>query len=340
MLISCKVSNALITFLERRGSDLEALFESFDLPAELLRDSSAWCDAQAMEGFLQALDVQFNDVVEGSLLTEAGHQSRELFAWGVLDSVLRMVQSPKDIFTQPDRFLAYFISPPPPVAALKRFDEGVQFDVPLSRGEYPFFTEYLCAAMESLPTYVHQPHFKVSWEGHTLRAQWSLSQPTMLDEGDSLNRQLEPEMVRRMLSDLEEQQRKLEKAQKELVEKELEIEKLRGSFSEHAPEVPQDALAASLQDLYTLRDYWLRASQLITLLVKQGRMDGQVREAMRRVDWEKVVMDSPHLIHKASGFLQSLHARSTEPAPSPKPKGASSKNRDSAGPNLTLPLNS
>lgn len=335
MLLSCKVSNAVINFLERRGSDLESLFESFDLPGELLRDSSCWFEAKALEGFLQALDVQFNDLSEGSLLTEAGHASPELYSWGVLDNVLRMVQSPKDIFTQPERFLAYFISPPPPVAGLKRLSDGVEFDVPLSRSEYPYFTEYLCAAMESLPTYVRQPHFKVTWEGHTLRVQWSVSQTTMLDE-DQFKHQLQPEMVHRVMRDLEDQQRRLEKAQRDLRAKELEVEKLRSEPQESF--LPTEELSQALQDLYTLKDYWLRATQMVTLLVKQDRMDGQVREAMRRVDWERIVVDTPHIIQRASEVLQSLRSSST----ASKRGVAPIRIRENAPTvqNLTLPLDS
>lgn len=333
MLISCKVSNAFIKFLEQRGGDLEGLFESFDLPAELLRDPSGWVDAKAMEGFLHALDVQFGDISEGSLTTEAGHLSQELSAWGVLDSVLRMVQSPKDIFTQPDRFLAYFISPPLPLEGLRHLDEGVEFEVPLSRDEFPYFTEYLSAAMESLPTYVQQPLFKVTWTGHTLSVQWTISQTTLLGGGDAEGRQLEPEMVRRVLLDLEDQQRKLEEVQKKLYEKEAEVERLRLSS---APRLngAGPTLSSALQDLYTLRDYWLRATQLITLLVNQGRLDRQVREAMHRVDWESVVLEAPHLLQKASGALQSLHLQSLDTVPAP----ASQPNSEKPSTNLTLPL--
>src|SRR5690606_23156667 len=178
-------------------------------------------------------------------------------------------------------------------------------------------------------------HFKVTWEGHTLRVQWSVSQTTMLDE-DQFKHQLQPEMVHRVMRDLEDQQRRLEKAQRDLRAKELEVEKLRSEPQESF--LPTEELSQALQDLYTLKDYWLRATQMVTLLVKQDRMDGQVREAMRRVDWERIVVDTPHIIQRASEVLQSLRSSST----ASKRGVAPIRIRENAPTvqNLTLPLDS
>ena len=52
---------------------------------------------------------------EESLITAVGHQCKDLRAWGVLDSVIKMMQKPQDLFLQPHRLLSYFVSPAPPV---------------------------------------------------------------------------------------------------------------------------------------------------------------------------------------------------------------------------------
>ncbi|MBY0385968.1 hypothetical protein K2X05_12485, partial [bacterium] len=99
MLISCKVSNSVLTFLDRQGRDLSSLFQAVDVPEEFLRDPACWLEAEKMENLLKEIDQQFTDIPDEYVL-EVGRQNEQLRAWGVLDSVLKMVESPLDIYCQ------------------------------------------------------------------------------------------------------------------------------------------------------------------------------------------------------------------------------------------------
>jgi len=340
VLFSCKISHAVLLQLERQSEDLEyferTLYEKFDLPPiEFLRDPSCWLKSKQMEDFLDHVSTQYKSSVEdSSLLTLIGHQSKDLRAWGVLDSVLRMLQSPQDVFLQPQRFLSYFVSPPPPVANVKRLETSVLLDLPIAAHEFPRVVEYLKAAIESLPTYLGQSLAHVTWEDSHLSIEWCTRQANLLVEIQD-EKALHPELVQSILRDLESSQKQIEQLQLSLRSKTEEIEQLRKNVIVSGPpkdeaspklelsthELKTETLVAdeteelnslelpaalppdtfeiklqeSLQKLYRLADYMARSQQLVTMLVAQNRTTPQVKEAMRRVDWERV--QSSSLLH-------------------------------------------
>jgi len=61
-----------------------------------------------VEKFIAAMDREFGNIFHDSLPKLVGHECHELRAWGVLDSVIRMMQKPQDLFLQPHRFLKLF----------------------------------------------------------------------------------------------------------------------------------------------------------------------------------------------------------------------------------------
>ncbi|MEK6627116.1 MAG: hypothetical protein AABY53_00685, partial [Bdellovibrionota bacterium] len=105
MHFSCKITHAILTHLESEKVDLSAYFSETEIPWELLRDSSYWMRAPDMEAFLERL------ALRSETLVAAGHKTPKTRVWGVLDSVLRMMPQPQEIFHQPEKFLSYFISP-------------------------------------------------------------------------------------------------------------------------------------------------------------------------------------------------------------------------------------
>ncbi len=107
--------------------DLQRLFELTDLPSEFLKDPSGWFPAGDIERFLNIIDNEFSASFNESLPVLVGHQCSELRAWGVLDSVIRMMSQPQDLFLQPQRFISYFVSPAPPIANLVRQLDSVSF---------------------------------------------------------------------------------------------------------------------------------------------------------------------------------------------------------------------
>lgn len=336
MHVSCKISASVLTYLDRRGADLEFLFDSFELPVELLKDSTGWLEADTMERFLEMTEKKFEPfAADESLLASVGHRAPELKSWGVLDSVLRMMQKPQDIFLQPTRLLSYFIAPEPPVELHKRDEQGVSWQIPISSFQYPRTTEYLASAFESLPTYVGRSQCDVRWEDSTLFIKWGEKQASLVDDGD---RSLNPQLVAAIVKDLEVAQKDLEDRTREVAELRAEVQRLQGTGQpvsatpssqgillavEPSPDkvtvVSQPLPAISvrgyqnieraLQQIYRYNDYMVRAQQLITLLIGKERQAPQIREALKRTDWEFIRTEYPHI---AKEIIQLLQAVRTE----------------------------
>jgi hypothetical protein len=332
VLFSCKITHSVITYLDRRGEDLEALYDRCDWPSEFLRDPSSWLEADKMEALLKQIDYEYSRNAQGaqaqgeeSLIVSVGHQCKDLRAWGVLDSVLRMVQAPKDLFAQPERFLSYFISPAPPLGEVRRDHESVSFVLPVSDMQFPFVTQYLRAALEALPTYISKPMASVIWDNSRVTISWSEQQTSLFGEAQAADLSLHPELVRNILLNLESSQKQLDELQRNCLAKDREIEELKKRLAEPAPLLPpaSDLPAVSAQllpsgeqleahvgevlhELYRLGDYVARGHQLVTLLIGQGRNTPQIQEAMRRVNWDFVSTQGPLLVKWAVGELQKI----------------------------------
>jgi signal transduction histidine kinase len=331
VLFSCKITHSILTSLERRGEDLSVFYEKCDWPPEFLRDSSSWLEAEKMELLLQMVDREYgrnstNPASDEPLIVSVGHHCKELRSWGVLDSVLRMVQTPKDLFSQPERLVSYFISPAPPIGELIRANDSVGFVLPVSEVQFPFVTSYLCAAFEALPTYINKPMASVRWENSRVAISWSENQTSLFNETQNAELSLHPELVRSIVMNLESSQKELEETKKALHSKERELLELRAiqalpknniQPSAAAKEEPKVAdfleglqrellapVAFVLNDLYRVGDYVARAQQLVTLLIGQGRATPQVQEAMRRVDWTFVAEETPRVIRHSVSALQ------------------------------------
>lgn len=297
-------------FLDRSGQDLERLYELTDVPTEFLRDSSCWIPAAEVEQFLSKIDKEYGPAFNESLSSIVGHQCNELRAWGVLDSVIRMMSQPQDLFLQPHRFISYFVSPAPPIAHLIREADMVSFDIPISDQEFPFVTEFLRAAMEVLPRYLNHQAASVVWKGNRLTINWSQSQGKFLEDED-LKPNFKPELVQSLMDALEESQRQLEDLKRKLNQNQ-QVQ----TVSEIDPEFQQNMRAYVVKvrgHLMKLADYLVRSQQLVTLLVGQNRMDRQVQEAMRRVDWDYIKSQSSpvaqEIVDLLTDFEHELSAR-------------------------------
>lgn len=328
MLLSCKITNSVLTYFEQKGEDLSYLLESTTLPEEFLRDSSYWMNAAEMENFLAvalARSQRGEQTNEGNVFELMGHAGPELRAWGVLDSVLRMMPRPQEILAQPERFLSYFISPAPPIDNLVHSETGVAFDLPVSADQYPLATSYLRAAFESLPLYVGQAQGICSWEGIHLKINWTSEQKSIFADSDP-GRQISPELLRSIVGSLEKHQRELEEKNRELqsrneqlIKTQAEMEKAVGtaltmeSFANNPVRnldfIDESSLNVLGANLSKISDYMVRAQQLITLLVAQNRMTPSVKEAMRRVDWEKVKTQFPLAVHESRDILEKTKTK-------------------------------
>lgn len=330
MHFSCKITNAVLTILEDQGEDLTPLYEQTHLAVELLRDSSYWVSAPDMELFLEmALRLPLKQ--DGNVLQRAGHEGPTLRAWGVLDSVLRMMPRPQEIFNQPEQFLSYFISPKPPIDNLRKDANSISFDLPLQADQYPLVTTYLKAAFESLPVYVGQPLARCEWQGITITLNWSTQQSTIFAD-EAIGHQVSPDLFQSLIDDLQRTQREREDLQKyvgDLEEKirDYEAQKLQqvalaphdDSSAQKSSLLPHEGSLSHLnfdsqspgyvlnQNLARMHDYMVRAQQLITMLVAQGKMTPAVKEAMRRVDWEHVKTQYPRTVFESMELVKKAN---------------------------------
>ena len=323
MLFSCKITNSVILYLDRRGEDLEFLYDKCDWPVEFLRDPSSWLEADKMENLLAQVSEDCSRRWQSaeSVMDTVGHHCKDLRSWGVLDSVLRMVQTPKDLFSQIERFLSYFVSPAPPLGDIRRSSDSVSFVLPVSEMQFPHVTSYLRAALEALPTYINKPMANVTWDNSRVTITWSEPQASLFGEGERTDLSLHPELVSNILQNLESYQKQLEEMKRSLFDKNQEIERLRLEVgtayvtggSPAAKTGVNGQIDEALHDLYRLGDYIARGTQLITLLIGQGRQTPQVQEAMRRVDWEFVATEGPETVRRTVSKLQKLQERIRNP---------------------------
>lgn len=309
---------------------LEGLYSSFDIPEELLRDPSSWMEAREMENFLRVASNYYQaERAHENLPEQVGHACLNLHSWGVLDSVLRMMDKPQDLYLHPDRFLSYFISPMPPLLSLTQVVEGVEvekssFEISISSFDYPLTTKYLQAALEALPTFFGRENAQVHWTGKTIDINWETKQDSLFETAE-LERNLKPDLVETLMKSLEKKQKELEIKNRELLEKNKLLEETQkklesqykeriyseklSTLSELASSIAHEInnpLAYVMSNMMRINDYFVRAQQLITILIGQDRLTPQVAEAMRRMDWNLIQKDFPEIVKEVHEGLQKV----------------------------------
>ncbi len=343
----------MLRHLENQGRDFAFLYEESVWPIELLEDSSHWIPAPDMESFIQKIchELQLSPEV---FLHQVGMATPQLFAWGVLDSVLRMLPSPKSIFKNPGRFLSYFISPEPPIENLRVTDTEVHFDIPLLAEQYPLVTTYLKSAFSALPLYSGESAGHAEWTGIHFSIKFSQSQPAISLE--ATQKQLSPEMLEDLVEKLQKQQLELEEKNRELQNQNLKLAELYKEMQESATESksvgvadgqPVPLIAAQIstveqevsmgtpawlltQNLAKLHDYMIRAQQLITVLLLEDRNPKAIARVLQKIDWEHVKTQYPQMIADSVKLLRKLSHQDSPFGPSqvfaPVPTKAESPN--------------
>lgn len=304
MNLSCKLTHTVLLELEVRGEDITPLLLSVGLPEEILRDPSCWMHANEMESFLDFVHRHNWQTQEENFLQKIARSAPRHRSWGLLDSVLRMMPRPQEIWAQPSRLLSHFISPEPPLEKIIREEAGTSFEVPISSEQFPCTTEFLKSSFEVLPVFIGRTEAVCTWTGTRVQVQWESKQNSMLESFEQ-DRQLSPDLLREIVGSLEKNQSELQKKNAELqarneqllkVTQELEAKVREANVLELTVQSPlksYDFIEASSaeilrQNFAKLTDYWVRSQQLITLLIGQDRMNPAVKEAMRRVDWDRV----------------------------------------------------
>lgn len=303
MLFSAKISHSFLKFLESEGAEVDAALDLSPVPLEKLRDPFGWIEANQLEHYLQFLDQEFGqkDASKSSLALRVGMSCEQIRAWGALDSVLKMMSSPVEIFRHPERFLSYFISPAPPLNLLHQATEKIAFEVPVLASHYPMVTQFLQGALSALPLYQGRDLAVVTWRESRVDISFEQTQSSFFEIQDH-QLHVRPDLLRSLMTSLEESQRELERLNRVLVEKDQKIELLKeAEVKTKTADAPLAAKTSEVKNsirhqVLRLQDYFVRSQQLITLLVAQGRMDSQVRKAMKKVDWDRIQKDFPLLV--------------------------------------------
>tara|TARA_Y100000780_G_scaffold232551_1_gene265821 strand:- start:1554 stop:3056 length:1503 start_codon:yes stop_codon:yes gene_type:complete len=339
MLFSCKITNSAIQLLSTSGVDLEPLYRGVEIPEEFLRDPSYWLESEKMEQFLEKAEqlshsVDIPGIESESFASYLGHNCYHLRSWGVLDSVLRMMQKSQDIFAQPDRFISYFVSPAPPIGDIEKSAKSISFDIPISAEEFPFTTSYLKSAFEAVPSFIGEGFAGVDWRANRMNISWAEDDQQQMFSGDNdPGRVLKPELAESIVNSLESSQKELEQKNQELLLKNQELEEAKVSLEKQI-EAQNEAASSTGHSVATvvnlaqladtvaqeihgpvqylqeqvmrLSDYMGRSQQLVTLLVGQGRKDKQIQEAMRRMDWNQITENYPVLIKNTTDSIIRL----------------------------------
>lgn len=282
---------------------------------ELMRDPSGWVPAPEMEFFLEKVATHFK-TKDGEILTLVGHKQASLHSWGVLDSVLRMMTKTQEVFVQPQRFMSYFVSPEPPLENIIRSDDGIRFDWPLPSDQYPHLTEYLKASFEALPTYMGQGLGQCQWNNITLEFKWPVKAQDLFAE--EVGRQISPQLLQKVVEELQTSQRELEEKNRELQRKNEELLHFNQTASitpAKAPSLPHfDSLSNDPlfpghklgQNIARLHDYLVRAQQLVTMILVDNKTNPAVKEAMRRMDWDYVKAHYPRTVAESVEIVRQM----------------------------------
>ncbi len=319
MQFSCKITHAILTQLESEKIDLSVYFSDADIPWEKLRNSSLWMRAPDMEAFLERM------VKSPDLLVRAGHATPKNKVWGILDSVLRMMPQPQEIFHQPEKFLGYFISPEPPIENIVRTEEGIAFDIPLPAEQYPLVTTYLKAAFEALPIYVGMDAGVCRWNFMRFELDWPKTQTTILNQDEP--HQISPQLMQDVILQLQQSSRELEEKNRELLRRNEELVRMNqnaGAAQASSEIKPEDfnqfrnqneieldfmnqPVHQVAQNLSKLHDYMVRAHQLVVLLTAGQKQTPGIKQAFHRVDWDIVKAQYPQIILESLDILKKVN---------------------------------
>lgn len=317
MHFSSKISHSVLTYLEDEGEDLTGLMDVLGSHFELMRDPSGWATAPEMEFFLEKITQIYPQHHE--VLKLAGHKQPLLHAWGVLDSVLKMMTKPQEIFVQPQRFMSYFVSPEPPLENVFRTDEGISFDWPLPGDQYPHVTTYLKAAFEALPTYMGQGLGVCTWDNIRLELKWPVKSSTLFAE--DLGHQISPQLLQKVVEELQKSQRELEEKNRELQRKNEELLQYTHNLNQVVPVAASTPRFQDLssdptfpghklsQNIARLHDYLVRSQQLITMILAENKANAAVKEAMRRMDWDYVKAQYPRTVAESVETLRQMQSK-------------------------------
>ena len=311
MQASCKMSHSVLLYLEKQGIQTEPFEDNPDgneTPIEFFKDPSFWIPMSRMESFFSQMAEFTNSTDTSKFLREVGRSNVHLGAWGVLDSVLKMVESPRDIFYQPQRFMSYFFSPQPEIQMTQQGKNSIDFSLSQSRVS-PLVTSYFIGAVEGLPQYMDFPLASIDRLANSrYRLSWTQESSSLFGEKERKRRQLRPEIVHSVMQGLEDQHRSLGLSSSEQggssfissgSSSDLKKEQVKGRHE------IEKVLMDLKNDFHRMKDYFVRAQQLVTIISPLTRRS-LIKEAMHRVDWPRTQEEFSRVAERACKSASSI----------------------------------
>lgn len=326
-----KITHSVLSYLENQCVDLEGIYELTPLPSEFLRDPNHWFDADQVEAFLELIRSKVIDLCPSeNFMEKVGHDSFSTNSWGVLNSVLKMILHPQDIFTRPQNILSYFISPSPSFEVLEEKPSEITLAFSLPKEKYPNTLEYLKAALESLPTFMGRPMATVNWSSAHLNICWSSQQESLLAEAED-TKSVKPELMKNLVATIEDAQRNVDQKTEQLNLKDQEIQNLKSQIlrmSQSHLEAFEASLSVTenkerlnqlvepslfkLVNVYNqfmkLSDYVTRSQQLVILLsgLSEEGNSKQVKDLKKRLNWERLRQNFTGVVQDGVDNLESI----------------------------------
>lgn len=307
MQFSGRITNSYIAYLEGKGVERQQICALTELPEEFITDPTTWLSASEVEDFLEKLENNFQSyATEASLGETAGVESAALNSWGGLGGVLRLMSSPQDIFTQPQKFFSYFISPEPPVGEIEAHSQKVKFSFPISHDEYPRTIQFLKASLEGLPIFMNTDPATIIWDSNEIEILWYSKQEELFEEKE---KSVSPAFIKKLIGNLEQAEKDLQKKSRLLQAKEKKIRSLEAQLEKaKQPEagmgLDSEAWVKTKGQMYRFKDYICRAQQIVTLLTGK-RPAATVSKLLRRLDWDQIVNQYPKDIDAFIAAIES-----------------------------------
>ncbi len=231
--VSCKITSSLLHYLERHGVSIAPVTELYDGPEEFLKDPHFWIDVEQAERFFERAAGLMNDPQIGRTV---GTQAPDLNTWGALDSVFKLMSSPKDYYASLSRLLSYFVTPVDGFFEIERGHSFVRFIIPIMRDSAPQVFEFIRSAFENLPRYTGYPSIHTDYSEVTkeIFLSWDTAQPSLFSENPGYL--VNPKLIQNLTNLLELNQRALDVKNRQLVEKQTELDKLRTELRQQVRE--------------------------------------------------------------------------------------------------------
>ncbi|MBI2608481.1 MAG: GHKL domain-containing protein [Deltaproteobacteria bacterium] len=209
--VSCRITNSIIQYAKRHSKSVLPFFDDLGVALEHLADTNSWIDRKTINHVYSRLPQFFHDE---DIIFKIGRESPTLEAWGVLDSVFRMIGEPKLIYHQSRKFISYFYKNI--FVRLSEKEENsivLEFDSSLSEAD----VWYLKGALSGIPEYwnLGVAHIE-NRSPHACVITWA-EKPQFFGE-EKIPTHLSPQLIQEAVARLEEQNEKLEKTNRELRE--------------------------------------------------------------------------------------------------------------------------